>query len=84
MGFNQYNHGNHLSCLMGQTFNISQPSGSEEDFVIFAYAFLWFIPNNPRGGSMLNKLAFYEILGIFNLKTRSPWGRTILHNETVL
>ena len=39
-------------------FQASKPSGSEEDFLIFFYIFLWFEPRTPWRGAILDPGTF--------------------------
>ena len=45
--FNQYNLGNHAPCLIGPKFHASEPSGSEEDFLIFFLCISMVQAQNP-------------------------------------
>ena len=36
--------------MLHTEFQASKPSGSEEDFLICFYVFLWFEPRTPGGG----------------------------------
>ena len=40
--------------MLHTKFQASKPSGSEEDFLIFFYVFLWFEPRIPWQGAVLD------------------------------